>query len=71
MLTADLQTGAYSYGTVAGANVRPNGKFDHGSDNWSGSAYHQPWLVVVLVLCWLALWLAGLRWIMRRYAPPR
>lgn len=67
------QPGGYLLGN-AGSNTSSGTiyrHFDHGSSAWSGERFHQPWIIGLCALFWLALWLAGLRWIMRGYGPAR
>ncbi|MDB5354604.1 MAG: hypothetical protein JWN24_1057 [Phycisphaerales bacterium] len=42
--------------------------FQYGNDAWSGAGLQKFWPTGLLVLGWVIVWLAGLRWIMGRFA---
>jgi hypothetical protein len=45
--------------------------FQDGNEAWSGTRLKRSWPAALLVLGWVIVWLAGLRWIMRRIASRR
>ncbi|MDB5332169.1 MAG: hypothetical protein JWP03_3320 [Phycisphaerales bacterium] len=58
-----------TWGESSSGNIHSH--FRDGSNNWSGTRFRKPWPTGLLVFCWFALWLAGLRWIMRRIGSMR